>query len=111
MKARAWKNIVFASLLLTYAVQATAQATPACPVTANDGIMCDVTGDGSVSTIDATHVLQFVAGLRHFTAEQQMLADATGNGHVTALDATRILQASMGKAIPGSHCGQLVLMH
>jgi hypothetical protein len=72
--------------------------------------MCDITGNGTVSSLDATYVLQFVAGTRDLTPEQQMLADASGNGVVTAFDATRILQAAAGKVMAGSHCGQMVFV-
>jgi hypothetical protein len=46
----------------------------------------------AVTALDATYVLQYVAGLRPLTADQLLAADVTGNGTVSALDATRILQ-------------------
>jgi len=56
------------------------------------------TGDinDAVSTLDATHVLQEVAGLRTFDANQLLACDVTGDGTVSALDATRILQYVAG---------------
>jgi hypothetical protein len=89
------KGLVIGALL-TCAVRADAH-TP---------IMCDVNHTGYVTTSDARRVLQFVAGLREFTAEEQLLADATGNGQVTAYDAMCILQKAAGKIVPGNHCGE-----
>ena len=100
MKAPSWKKVLCAGLLLTCAARADAKLMR----------MCDVTGNGTVSSTDAMRVLQFVAGLRELTPEQQMLADATGNGRVTAYDANCILQAAANKTVPGSFCGQMVHM-
>ena len=55
-------------------------------------------------------MLQFIAGTRELTPEQQFLADASGNGVVTTFDAARIMQAATGAVMPGSHCGQFVQM-
>jgi hypothetical protein len=98
MNGSRWKTLLVAGLLIACAARADAGL----------GRICDVTGNGTVSSLDASWVLQFVAGMRNFTPNQQLLADATGNGSVTAFDATRILQASTGKVMPGSLCGQLV---
>jgi hypothetical protein len=98
MKTPLWKKLLFAGLLFGGAARADALT----------GLMCDLTGNGTVSSLDASYVLQFVAGMRDFTANQQVLADATGNGSITAFDATRILQAAAGKVVPGSQCGQLM---
>lgn len=58
------------------------------------------TGDfgnpNAVTALDASWVLQMVAGTRVFTAAQRLAADVTGNGTVSALDATRILQRQVG---------------
>jgi hypothetical protein len=98
MKASAWTEVLFAGLLLVG------------PMRANAGMgrMCDITGNGTISSFDAVYVLQFIAGTRELTPEQQMLADASGNGVVTTYDAARIMQASTGAVMPGSHCGQFV---
>ena len=72
--------------------------------------MCDVTGNGKITSFDAVWVLEFVAGTRELTPDEQLLADASGNGVVTSYDAARIMQASTGAVIPGSHCGQFVHM-
>ena len=101
MHAPRWKTVLFAGLLLTCAARADARRAR----------MCDVTGDGTVSSLDATRVLQFVAGLQDFTPEQQLLADATGNGRVTAYDAMCIMKASVADPVPGSHCGKRIRTH
>jgi hypothetical protein len=98
MNASRCKTLLFAGLLIACAARADAQFS----------ITCDVTGNGTISSLDASYVLQFVAGMRTFTPNQQVLADATGNGSITAFDATRILQASTGKVMPGSLCGTVV---
>jgi hypothetical protein len=46
----------------------------------------------AVTALDAAFVLQFVAGLRSFSNDQQLAADVTGDGTVSALDASLILQ-------------------
>lgn len=48
--------------------------------------------DNGITGLDASYVLQLVAGLRTFSSDQRLACDVTGNGAVTALDATRILQ-------------------
>jgi hypothetical protein len=48
--------------------------------------------DNAVTALDASHVLQEVADLRTFTADQRLACDVTGNGTLSALDAQRILQ-------------------
>jgi hypothetical protein len=98
MKASAWTEVLFAGLLLMS------------PLRANAGMgrMCDITGNGTISSFDAIYVLQFIAGTRELTPDQQLLADASGNGVVTTFDAARIMQASTGAVMPGSHCGQFI---
>ena len=98
MKASAWTKVLFAGLLFTSPLRADAGM----------GRMCDITGNGTISSFDAVYVLQFVAGMRELTPDQQLLADASGNGVVTTFDAARISQASTGAVMPGSHCGQFI---
>jgi hypothetical protein len=98
MKTLSWKTIVLASLLLAGAVRAEARMAR----------VCDVTGSGTITSVDATRVLKFVAGMWNFTPEQQLLADASGNGQVTAFDAVCILKAAHGMVVPGSQCGKLI---
>ena len=100
MYARSWKGILVAALLLAGSARADAGMAR----------MCDITGNGTVSQIDAMRVLEFVAGLRDLTPEQQMLADASGNGRVTAYDVTCIMKAATGIPVAGSHCDQMVQM-
>ena len=52
-----------------------------------------------VSALDASFILQFVAGLRMLSNDQQLASDVTGNGTVSALDAARILQHQAGFGI------------
>lgn len=56
----------------------------------------------AVSSLDATRVLQHVAGLAQLSPRQAFACDATGTGSLTALDATRILQfvAGISPALP-----------
>ncbi|MBR5246706.1 MAG: leucine-rich repeat protein [Clostridia bacterium] len=61
-----------------------------------DAIPGDVTGDGKVSAIDARWVLQYVAGMRAFTAKQFETADVNGDGKISAFDARKILQVAAG---------------
>jgi hypothetical protein len=50
----------------------------------------------AITALDASWVLQSVAGQRPFDANQRLAADVTGDGTVSALDATRILQRQVG---------------
>jgi hypothetical protein len=52
----------------------------------------DVTGDGKVGAIDARWILQYVAAMRPFTADQFKAADINGDGKVSALDVRLALQ-------------------
>lgn len=101
MTASSLRTVLVVGALLTAAVRADAHME----------MMCDVNHTGRVASADAHRVLQFVAGLRNLTPEEQMLADATGNGRVTAYDANCILQAAAGRSVPGSHCGEMVETH
>lgn len=66
-------------------------------VTVKSGIVKgDVNGDGQLSALDASLVLQHVAGIVTLTAEQQSAADVNGDGKLTALDASLILQKVAG---------------
>lgn len=98
MKTLSLKRIVLTGLLLGFAVRADARMAR----------VCDVTGSGTITSVDANRVLKFVAGMWNFTPEQQLLADASGNGQVTAFDAVCILKAADGMVVPGSQCGKLI---
>ncbi|MEO8601783.1 MAG: hypothetical protein ABI629_04310 [bacterium] len=50
----------------------------------------------AVSSLDAARVLQMVAGLTTFNAQQRLACDTTGDGSVSTLDAVRILQFASG---------------
>ena len=50
----------------------------------------------AITALDASWVLQAVAGTRTFDANQRLACDVTGNGTLSALDATRILQRQVG---------------
>jgi hypothetical protein len=98
MKNPSWKTIVLAGLLLACAARAEARMAR----------VCDVTGNGTITSVDATRVLKFVAGMWTFNPEQQLLADASGNGQITAFDAVCIMKAADGMIVPGSQCGKLI---
>ncbi len=55
-----------------------------------------------LSALDAAWILQHVAGLRAFSAEQGWFGDVTNNGSISALDATRILQMVVGLVAPAN---------
>jgi hypothetical protein len=50
----------------------------------------------AISALDASRVLQWVAGIHAFDANQRLACDVTGDGTLSALDATRILQWQVG---------------
>jgi hypothetical protein len=58
------------------------------------------TGDfgtpSAITALDASWVLQAVAGTRPFDLNQRLAGDVTGDGSISALDATRILQRQVG---------------
>ena len=60
----------------------------------NDAIVPAKSGDArdGISTLDATRILQFVAGEQPFDQFQRLACDVTGNGACSPLDATRVLQ-------------------
>ena len=65
-----------------------------------DNVAIEALGTGgmgnAVSSLDAAYVLQAVASLRTFSAEQALACDVTGNGSVSPLDATLILKYAAG---------------
>ncbi len=66
-------------------------------VTVKSGVVKgDVNGDGQLSALDASLVLQHVAGIATLTAEQQSAADVNVDGVLSALDASLILQKVAG---------------
>ena len=75
--------------------------TPTVPVLR----ICDVTRNGGITTLDATRVLQFVAGIGDLDDEQRQLADASGNGEVSTLDAVMILRWVVGQHDAAPRCG------
>ena len=52
--------------------------------------------DTAVTALDASFVLEYVAGTRSFDDDQRLAADVTGDGTVSSLDAARILQFQAG---------------
>lgn len=56
----------------------------------------DVTGNGTVSSYDASLVAQYVTGLVEFTPEQIEAADVNGDGEVTHEDAELIADYAIG---------------
>ena len=50
----------------------------------------------AISSLDAAHLLQYVARLRSFTSEQKIACDVTSNGALSSLDSARILQYKVG---------------
>ena len=52
--------------------------------------------NAAVTSLDATYVLQAVAGTRTLTTDEQRAADVTGNGTFSTLDAVFILQFQAG---------------
>jgi len=52
--------------------------------------------NGAVSALDASYILQAVAGTRTLDADQAAACDATGNGALSTLDAARILELAVG---------------
>jgi len=52
----------------------------------------DVSGNGSVTSFDASQILQYNSGLITLTGEQLIAADVSGNGSVSSYDASLVLQ-------------------
>ncbi len=51
---------------------------------------------GGISALDASYVLQHIAGLRTLDADEVLACDATANGALSTLDAVRILELVVG---------------
>ena len=56
----------------------------------------DVSGDSTISALDAAMILQHVVGLIMLSDEAQALADVSNNGEISAFDASLILQRVVG---------------
>jgi hypothetical protein len=56
----------------------------------------DVSGDGTISALDAAMILQHTVGLITLSEEAQALADVSNNGEISAYDASLILQRVVG---------------
>ena len=67
-------------------------ATATLVVSDADGIVGDINGDGSVTSVDALMVLQMTVG----NIAETSSADINGDGSVTSVDALMILQAVVG---------------
>lgn len=52
--------------------------------------------NGGISALDATYILQHVAGMRPFGPSQLLACDVTGNGSCSTVDATLVLQLKAG---------------
>ncbi|MEO8605411.1 MAG: hypothetical protein ABI629_22775, partial [bacterium] len=64
--------------------------------------------NGGISALDASYILQSIAGRRTLDADASAACDATGNGTLSTLDATRILEFAVGMraALPvAQSCG------
>ncbi len=62
----------------------------------SDIMLGDVTGDGDVSSYDASLAAQYSVGLIDLAADEVLRADVTGNGEVSAYDASLIAQYAIG---------------
>lgn len=69
---------------------------PAGTMTSEPRKVGDFGSPTAISALDASHVLQSVAGMRAFDARQRLACDVTGNGSLSALDAAHILQRVVG---------------
>lgn len=56
----------------------------------------DTNENGSITAIDASMILQYVAGLITFTPSQQCKADTNENSNITSIDASYVLQCVTG---------------
>ena len=57
-----------------------------------EGVAGDVSGDGSVTALDASLILQHTSGLISLSTEAQALGDVSNNGDLAAFDASLVLQ-------------------
>ena len=66
------------------------------PIYLNETNYGDVSGDGTISGLDAAMILQHVVGLITLSHDAQALADVSYNGEISAFDASLILQEVVG---------------
>ena len=69
---------------------------PAGTMTVEPRKVGDFGSPSAISALDASHVLQTIAGMRTLDTRQRLAADVTGNGSLSALDAAHILQRVVG---------------
>ena len=69
-------------------------------LTADSSIVCarkgDISGDGTISALEARQILMAGNGLFTLTPLQKMIADTNGDGTISALEARQILMAGNG---------------
>ena len=69
-------------------------------LTADSSIVCarkgDISGDGTISALEARQILMAGNGLYTLTPLQRMIADTNGDGTISALEARQILMAGNG---------------
>ena len=69
-------------------------------LTADSSIVCarkgDISGDGTISALEARQILMAGNGLYKLTPLQRMIADTNGDGTISALEARQILMAGNG---------------
>lgn len=65
-------------------------------VSADDGIIGDVDGDGVVTYDDAQIIFDYVAGIGSMTQEELKSADVDGDGRVTVADAVQVFHFASG---------------
>ncbi len=56
----------------------------------SSAVIGDISGDGTVTVLDATMLQKYLAGLASFSNEQLAVADTNGDGKITVIDATAI---------------------
>jgi len=66
------------------------------PIYLNETNYGDVSGDGTISALDAAMILQHIVGIIMLSDEAQALADVNNDGIITAFDASLILQRVVG---------------
>jgi hypothetical protein len=60
------------------------------------GVIGDPSGDGTISALDASMILQHAIGVIDLPAASETLADVSGNGEIIAYDASLVLQYVTG---------------
>lgn len=65
-------------------------------LSADDGIIGDVDGDGAVTYEDAQIIFDYVAGIGSMTQEELKSADVDGDGRVTVADAAQVFHFASG---------------